>query len=121
MTRVDDDLAVMPVAQFLDRRGGALRPPSSSLGIRAARFFNASRNIARARFRPGSRRARAPAPPCPRCDQCSRGAVTALDAGQRDFEMNDFGGERALAGEGAFVTGDAVGGRTLAVLDRICT
>ena len=38
--------------------------------------------------------------------------------GERDFEMNDFGGERALAGEGAFVTGDAVGGGTLAVLDR---
>ena len=37
--RVDDDLAVMPVAQFLDRRGGTL----NLLGARhqAPRFFNA--------------------------------------------------------------------------------
>jgi hypothetical protein len=46
------------------------------------------------------------------------GAVHHSVDGERDFEMHDFGGERALAGEGVFVTGDAVGGRTLAVLDR---
>ena len=51
-------------------------------------------------------------------DVINVGAVHHSVDGERDFEMNDFGGERALAGEGAFVTGDAVGGRTLAVLDR---
>jgi hypothetical protein len=45
------------------------------------------------------------------------GAVHHSVDGERDLEINDFGGERALAGEGAFVAGDAVGGRTLAVLD----
>ena len=34
------------------------------------------------------------------------------------LQVHLSGGERALAGEGAVVTGDAVGGRTLAVLDR---
>ena len=51
-------------------------------------------------------------------DVINVGAVHHSVDGERDFEMNDFGGERALAGEGAVVTGDAVGGRTLAVLDR---
>ena len=37
---------------------------------------------------------------------------------ERNLQAHHFGGERALAREGAFIAGDAVGAGRLAVLDR---
>jgi hypothetical protein len=108
----------MPVAQFLDRRGGALnllgarhqscpvlQCPAVILHVRDLDPARAERERQRYHV----------------LDVINVGAVHHSVDGERDFEMNDFGGERALAGEGAFVTGDAVGGGTLASWIDICT
>ena len=112
---VDDDLAVMPAAQFLDRRGGTLnllgaRHQSGAVLQRPAVILHV-RDLDPARAERERERHHV-------LDVIDVGAVHHGVDGERDFEMHDFGGERALPGEGAFVAGDVVGGSALAILDR---
>ena len=51
-------------------------------------------------------------------DAVDVGAVHDRIDGQRKLQPHHFGRERLLAGEGAFIAGNVVGGGALAVLDR---
>src|SRR5580658_5688726 len=112
---VDDDLAVMTPAQFLDRlggtfdllgvrhqRGAVLQRPAVVLNVRDLHTARANRQ--RQSDHVG--------------DPVDIRAVNNNVDGERDFQPYDFGGERTLAGEGTGVTGNAIGTRRLTVLNR---
>ena len=52
------------------------------------------------------------------CEAIDVGAMHHRVDRQRNLQAHDLGGKRALAREGAFIAGDAIGAGRLAVLDR---